>query len=71
MDTAISRYQFDLDLKKKVFEEHAYEILKKKDQEVPKDKANKLNKKKKNSITACSSTTLLVKKEEHEAFLFN
>ncbi|KAM2068870.1 hypothetical protein ACFX16_000450 [Malus domestica] len=33
IDTAIFRYQFDLDLKK-VFEEHAYEVLKKKDQEV-------------------------------------
>lgn len=34
IDTAFSRYQFDLDLKT-VFEEYAYEVLKGKDQEVP------------------------------------
>lgn len=73
IDITLSRYQFDLDLKT-VFEEHTYEVLKKKDQEVPNDEVNKLYK---NFFNYSMLITHFpgqdksgLKKREHKAFLF-
>lgn len=43
IDTILSGYQFNLDLKT-IFEERAYDVLKKKDQEVLKEEVSKLHK---------------------------
>lgn len=73
IDTAFSRYQFDLDLKM-VLKERTCEVLKRKDQEVPNDEANKLYKNFFNYITLIThfagQDKSGLKKGEHEAFLF-
>lgn len=73
IDTVLSRYQFDMDLKA-IFDERAVEALTKDDQELLKEDVHKLHKNFFNYSTLIThftgSDVETLKKGEHEAFLF-